>query len=70
MCGVYGNLTGARFSKRAEDSASPVNLGSFVTYGGGIEGEREDGEGGYMTVMTILKHNILCGARKRDISRQ
>lgn len=45
-------------------------LGRTVRYGGAGGKEEEDGGGGYMTVMAILKHNILCGTRKRDVGRQ
>lgn len=39
MCGVYGNLTGVWFSKRAEDFAPGER--SFAVYGGAREARRE-----------------------------
>lgn len=67
---VYGNLTGAWFSKRAEDFVSRANVRSLCTgVRGGRVGERKR-IGDYMTMMAILKHNILCGTRKRDVGRQ
>jgi len=60
VCGVYGNLTGVWFSKRTKDFA-PGEC-SFTAY----EGARE-ARGGkrVMTVMAILKHNILQNERAR-----
>lgn len=53
VSGVYGNLTGVWFSKRAEDFAPRANIRSLYV------GVRHTRGGGVMTMMTILKHNIL-----------
>lgn len=55
VSGVYGNLTGVWFSKRAEDFAPGANIRSFVRR---VRGGERDAQGG-MTMMVILKHNIL-----------
>lgn len=57
MCGVYGNLTGVWFSKRAKNFA-PGEC-SFAVYGGAREAQGR----GVITVMAILKHNILQNER-------
>lgn len=58
---MYGNLTGVWFSKRAEDFApGRTFVRSFVMYVGVRATHKGEGEGrGVMTMMAILKHNIL-----------
>jgi len=71
---VYGNLTGAWFSKRAKDFAPGRTfvrsfVRSFVRYVRGCTRDtQEEGEVGVMTMMVILKHNILGreSATRRD----
>lgn len=60
VSGVYGNLTGVWFSKRAEDFApGRTFVRSSCTWGCARRTREGRGRGGVMTMMAILKHNIL-----------
>lgn len=71
VCRVCMGISQVHGFLRERRTSSPGR--TFVRYVRGVRGGRV-GErkriGDYMTMMAILKHNILCGTRKRDVGRQ
>lgn len=71
VCRVCMGISQVHGFLRERRTSSPGrNVRSLCTgVRGGRVGERKR-IGDYMTMMAILKHNILCGTRKRDVGRQ